>query len=103
MTACQGAGLGAQPPYLRTKPAFLLHCMSPVLALHFLHCGAAKSDTLADIADMPPVRREAQLRGLMTHLCHSMPKFTVMHHAAMNVLAPKLEPPGFALWLRKSG
>jgi len=26
------------------------------LALHFVRCGAAKSDTLAGIADMPPAR-----------------------------------------------
>ena len=37
---------------------------SPELALHFLRCGAAKSDTHAIIADMPPARRGLGYAGL---------------------------------------
>src|SRR6516164_9748219 len=40
------------------------------MALQFLRCGAAKSDTIAGIADMPPAPAGAQVRGLITHLCH---------------------------------
>ena len=35
-----------------------------LLALQFLRCGAAKSDTLAGIADMPPARRGLRYAGL---------------------------------------
>jgi hypothetical protein len=34
------------------------------LAVNFLRCGAAKSDTLAGIADMPPARRGLRYAGL---------------------------------------
>ena len=34
------------------------------MALHFLRCGAAKSDTFVGIADMPPARRGLRYAGL---------------------------------------
>ena len=34
------------------------------MALHFLRCIAAKSDTIAGIADMPPARRGLGYAGL---------------------------------------
>ena len=54
--------VGSQPEIIETasNKRWLCRFMAP----QFLRCGAAKSDTLAAIADMPPARRGLRSPGL---------------------------------------